>query len=300
MKQNRRPSWVLAAIALLVICVTLFTSPVKFVSGAPILTITPISWGVIGLDSNNVNVGPNKFMIGARVCNTGDATAINVTTTFNWTSSNSFISLDPGSASTLIRPSLNPGACADFYFNIVVTRDPAARDTSRAYNISATAQGLGTVTTPANRELYVERILSQSRNVVDSVTGPTTVVVGSTATYTVTGGTATQGYEQLVFSTYFPNTIFEILSVTQTYSAPPNSTNDKEYADACGWDPVVGSPTYRSCIGPPNYSGGKAGGQTISSVYTVRIVGTGSANLGALILDFSGSSYHYNADFGQT
>src|SRR5207302_11263063 len=109
---------------------------------------------------------------------------------------------------------------------------------------------------------------------------------------TVTGGTATQGYEQLVFSTYFSNSIFQILNVAQSYSAPPNATNDREYADACGWDPVVGSPTYRSCVGPPNYTGGKAGGQVISSVYTVKVIGTGSQNLIAVILDFSGSSYH--------
>ena len=29
------------------------------------------TWNVIGLDSNNVNVGPNRFPVGARVCNTG-------------------------------------------------------------------------------------------------------------------------------------------------------------------------------------------------------------------------------------
>src|SRR5436190_9304555 len=39
---------------------------------APSLTIAPITWGVIGLDSNDVTVGPNLFPVGARVCNTGD------------------------------------------------------------------------------------------------------------------------------------------------------------------------------------------------------------------------------------
>ncbi|MFA9403836.1 MAG: hypothetical protein ACERKY_12330, partial [Anaerolineales bacterium] len=32
-----------------------------------ILTIEPITWNVVGLDSNNVNVGPNNFPIGVRV-----------------------------------------------------------------------------------------------------------------------------------------------------------------------------------------------------------------------------------------
>jgi hypothetical protein len=42
------------------------------------LTIRPTTWNVIGLDSNNVNVGPNTFQVGARVCNTGGTTLNNV------------------------------------------------------------------------------------------------------------------------------------------------------------------------------------------------------------------------------
>ena len=38
---------------------------------ATTVSVTPISWNVIGLDSNNVNVGPNHFPVGVRVCNTG-------------------------------------------------------------------------------------------------------------------------------------------------------------------------------------------------------------------------------------
>lgn len=33
----------------------------------------PITWNVIGLDSNTVNGGPNLLLVRARVCNTGDA-----------------------------------------------------------------------------------------------------------------------------------------------------------------------------------------------------------------------------------
>ena len=34
------------------------------------LTITKTTWNVIGLDSNNVNSGPNQFPVGVEVCNT--------------------------------------------------------------------------------------------------------------------------------------------------------------------------------------------------------------------------------------
>src|SRR5438034_6604389 len=55
--------------------------------------------------------------------------------------------------------------------------------------------------------------------------------------------------------------------------------------------------SYRSCIGPENYLGGKAGGTVITS-YTVKVLSTGSTTAGTLVLDFSGSSYHYNSDYG--
>ena len=32
------------------------------------VTIEPLTWNFIGLDSNNVNAGPNRFPVGARVC----------------------------------------------------------------------------------------------------------------------------------------------------------------------------------------------------------------------------------------
>src|ERR1041384_6930787 len=48
------------------------------------LTITPVSWNVIGLDSNNVTVGPDTYQIGARVCNTGGTAVSNLVGTFVW------------------------------------------------------------------------------------------------------------------------------------------------------------------------------------------------------------------------
>ena len=55
--------------------------PQSSVHAAATLTIEPITWNIIGLDSNNVNVGPSNFPSGARVCNTGDAAA-NVAASF--------------------------------------------------------------------------------------------------------------------------------------------------------------------------------------------------------------------------
>ncbi|HEX8099334.1 MAG TPA: sortase [Actinomycetota bacterium] len=272
-------------------------------SAAPVLTVQPITWNVIGLDSNDVNSGPNRFMVGARACNTGTDPATNVTATFVWDSTNAFINLVGGSS--VSTATLAPGACFDFYFNVVVTRTTSAYDTTRKYHIAVTADGLGTVTTPIGREIYVEKLVSQNRNSVQAITGPgglgdpapTTVFVGQTYTYKLYSSTATGGYEQLENFINFTNTIFQVLSVSESYTQPPGATNNKIYADACGWDNNPLSPTYRSCIGPVNYAGGKAGG-TIVSTFVVKVIAPGTTILSTLIYDFSGSSYHYNSDFG--
>ena len=259
------------------------------------LTVTPVSWNVVGLDSNNTTIGPDTFQIGARVCNTGGTAVSNVVGDFIWDSTNVFINLS--GASTLNLSSLNAGACTDFYYPVTIIRSSLAYNATRSYHIAVSATGISTITTPTPREIYVEKIISQNRNSVQSIVGPTTVYVGQTYTYTVNATTATQGYEQLEAFLNLSNVIFQVQAIATTYTSPPAATNDKFYADACGWDNNPLSATYRSCIGPANYSGGKAGG-TISSTYTVKILSTGVTTASALIMDFSGSSYHYNNDFG--
>ena len=259
------------------------------------LTITPVTWNVIGLDSNNTAVGPDTYQIGARVCNTGGAAVSNVVGTFVWDSTNIYINLSGNNPITV--SSLAAGACIDFYFPVTITRTSLAYNATRRYHITASATGQAAVSTPTPRELYVERIISQNRNSVNSITGPTTVYVGGTYNYTVNASTATQGYEQLEAFLNLSNVIFQITNIATTYTAPTGATNNKIYADACGWENNPLSANYRSCVGPVNYSGGKAGG-TIATTYTVKILSTGVTTASTLINDFSGSSYHYNADYG--
>ncbi|MCY7276745.1 MAG: hypothetical protein LH702_24180, partial [Phormidesmis sp. CAN_BIN44] len=286
-------------------------TPLK-ANAAPTLTIQPISWGVIGLDSNKVTDGPDTFNIGARVCNVGSSDATNVNVTFA-PGSNPYVSLSGSSILSL--PILPPGAtslppgntgavpanCRDFYYNIKIARNTAAWNTALPYQINATADSAGTVSTPINRELFVEKLVSQNRNSVTSFAGPTSVDVGRTYTYTVSGRTAPGGYEQLVFATNFPNTAFQILAIQTTYTQPVGTTNNANYGDGCGWDPVVKIPqgTYRSCIGPANYTGGKLGGD-FTTTYVVKILSPGTSTVTNLVYDFSGASFHYNSDYGTT
>lgn len=284
-------SWIVRAFLL-----TCFVSVVGVQTAYAGITITPVSWNVIGLDSNNTSTGPDTYQIGARVCNTGGTAVTNLVGTFVWDSSNAFVNLS--GANPVNVSSLNAGACIDFYYPVTITRTSAAYNTSRGYHITVSGTGVSSVSTPTPHELYVEKIISQNRNSVLSINGPTTVFVGQTYSYTVNASTATQGYEQLEAFLNLTNVIFQVLTISTTYTSPSGGTNNKFYADACGWENNPLSPNYRSCVGPVNYSGGKAGG-TISTTYTVKILSAGTTTASTLINDFSGSSYHYNNDYGQ-
>ena len=81
---NNRFSALLRTILFFILFLGMLFQSQGMVYAAANLTITPLTWNVVGLDSNNVNVGPNNFPVGARVCNTGDTPAFNVGSTFNW------------------------------------------------------------------------------------------------------------------------------------------------------------------------------------------------------------------------
>ena len=308
--------FVLILILILAIVATVL-QPQSTVLAATTLTVTPLTWNIIGLDSNNVNVGPNLFPVGARVCNTGAAAAANVTATLVWDSANALINIRPGTNSSLSVASLAINACTDFYFEIEVTRNTSAYDTTRRYHIAVTADaGATTGSTPTPREVYVEHLISQNRNTVSDIqygltiptltsvaTGGTmTLLAGQTYYIRIIGATATQGYEQIESFITIPNTVFQILSVNTTYSAESSATlsppYDKLYGDACVWENDPNSPNYRACNGT-----GKAGGN-ITVTYQVRILQAPAAPLvnpqplSTLIYDFSGSSFHYNSDLG--
>ena len=280
------------------------------------LSIAPITWNVIGLDSNNVNVGPNHFPIAARVCNTGDAPATNVTSTFVWDSANPLVNLRPGTLTGFTAAnavaSLAPASCRDLYYEVEVTRNPAAYDTVRRFHITASADApVVTVSTPTPRELYVEHLISQSRNHILDVKlngtsvpngGTMTLLVGQTYSIDLVGSTATNGYEQLESFINFPNTVFQILSVSTTYTADSSvyvaNPSDKLYGDGCNWENDPNSPYYRQCRDV-----GKVGGGVVVT-YQIKILQVPGAPLvnpeplSSLLYDFSGSSYHYNDDFG--
>ena len=161
------------------------------------LTITLLTWNVVGLDSNNPTAGPKFFPVGARVCS--NVATTNVAVNWNWDSANANVNLRAGSLATITLPTIGVGACADAYFEIEVNQVPAAYDTTRRYHITAT-DGSGTASSPTPREVYVEHLISQNRNSIIGIKlngvsipagGSMNLVVVNTYTIELDGGTAT-------------------------------------------------------------------------------------------------------------
>jgi len=286
------------------------------------LTVEPITWNVIGLDSNSPTAGPKYFPVGVRITNTSLSTSGELTATFNWDPAEpTYIKLRSGTLGTLDLGTLAAGASVDAYFEVEITQDAAAIGTEGSYYISVDEGGVWNTDSPRPRVLHVGSLVSQSRNAVTnmylSTTEPLsggpygtaiasgsgmTLMVGDTYWITLAASTATNGYEQIQSFINFPNIIFQILAVTTTYSADSSANvdnpSDMLYGDGCVWDSDPNSDNYLSCL-----STGKAGG-TVITTYEVKILqipGSPLSNpepLTTLIYDYSGNSLHYNSDFG--
>lgn len=279
----------------LLIAIGLILVPMINTKAAPSLSITQITWNVIGLDPQDVNSGPNIFPVGIRVCNSGDSNATNGVVTFTWDSINPFINLDSAPTQTFILPAQN---CQDFYFNVVVSRDQQALNTARRYHISVSAQDVGTITTPIPQELFVKELSQVINNGLGAISGPTNIYVGQIVEYTLQQSKIPL-FQQLVHHIDFPTDMFRILSVSAKYGVPQNGTSDQVYADACGWDNDPGSITYLNCVGPtpPNFPDGEVG-EMLEITYLVEVISSGTTSLGSTIYGYSDGiyDYQYNPD----
>jgi hypothetical protein len=250
--------------------------------------VTPITWDVLGLDSNNVNVGPNVFPVGVRVCNTGSDPATNVVATWAWkTAQNSFTG--PAEGATVSVGTMATSSCRHAYFEVTLNRSASARRKSRDYQITVTADG-GLSTAGPQRTLYIQPLVSQGRNSTKKLAGPNgcnlaytvcdpapaNILVGRTYTYKLYAETST-AYKQLETFANFPMSVVPAVSTSGIYSNPTGASSSSIYADACGWNPVT-----RACVGPENISGGKAGGRIVVT-YVVTAVAPGSGTLRATI-----------------
>lgn len=234
------------------------------------LTLTKGSWDTIGLDSNNVNQGPNKYLIQVRVTNNALTTANNVTANLTWTTSNTYINLAPGETPVKNLGNIPAGATVDVFYLIEITRTSSAYLTSRNYTVTVAGTNTGTPDTITGT-LYVEKLVSQNRNRIISITASNnTPAIGDIIAITMVSSTASSGYDIVNLPLTYNPTILQPLNVTTTYGT---NTNNNIRLDNPGTTNFV-------------------------SVWYFKVIGTGTTQLYGIITDQSGSSFHYNADYG--
>ncbi|AAB85563.1 putative membrane protein [Methanothermobacter thermautotrophicus str. Delta H] len=236
------------------------------------LNLTKGSWDIIGLDHNNVNVGPNQYLIQIRVRNDALTTATNVTANLTFTSTNPYVDLAANETASKYLGDIAPGATVDVFYLVEVSRNSLAYLTSRNYTVTVGGTNTGSADT-INGTLYVEKLVSQNRNDVVSITvSNPSPAIGDVIAVTVVSTTASAGYDilNLPLTNYNP-AIIQPINVTVTYG--PNTSNNVRL-DAQGQTNFV-------------------------SVWLFNVTGAGVTRLFGLITDRSGSSYHYNSDFGE-
>jgi len=269
---------------------------------------TPLTWDVIGVKSNNTGIatGPGEFPVGWRLCNTSGSTKAADTVTFTWGTAGGTgaTNISLGSPASQSIPQLAAGACDDIYFQVNVTRNSSSWNATRQFTLATGASGSSTT-----RQLFVEKLVSQNRNTTVTIAGPggcgatwitggalgtcdpapTNLAVGATYTYKLYAETSTP-YEEIEPFITMPGSIFRIQSAHATFQSPA-TTLTQPWGDGCTWQYA---PTTAGSCG----SGTVKYGNRVIVEYTATVTAAGSGTLTSLIYDYSGSSFHYNSDYG--
>ncbi len=259
----------------------------------PTITITPITWDTIGIDSVYTStttsvIGPNRYPVGARVCS--DQPRNPLVAKFVWVSSNPTNYFDIIGPTVFTESVTASNLCRDYYFTVEVQRTSAAFDTSRLYNIQVTGQNISSAISYTNpRFLSVVRLTRYNNSNLGSMrlynpSNPTaqTFPLGSLVTYTLNvSNTNPISYSQLVNSLTQSNQLFQLVRVIGRYTNPPNSFSTTAYTDACGW-------SNNQCTGPfpINFPNGVVGGNMYIT-YTLRAQTVGTTSLMPLIYGFT-------------
>lgn len=237
----------------------------------PTLNVTIGSWNDTGLDSNNVNVGPNQTLVQVRVHNNDTTTAENVNVNFNWFgTANPYINLATNESTMKNLGTILPGEIKDVFFLVTINRNTAAFGTSRNYQVII--EGSNTPQYTLTDTINVLKLISQNRNRINSITvSNPNPAPGEYFTVTVNAQTASATYDivNIPLINYNPNSI-QPINLTTTYGS--KTTNNIK----------IVNPSTTNFI----------------SVWTFLAVGEGSQRILAYVHDQSGASEHYNSDYG--
>ncbi len=263
-------------IIFIIIAVAVITLSMGSASAAD-LNLTTGSWDTIGLDHNNVNEGPNLFIIQTHVKNNGTTSASNVSGTVTFHSGSSYVNLKTGENTTKNLGNIAPGETKDLYYQIEVTRDANAYGTNRPYTVEVFENGISIGTINGTLRVLPKNngLIGQNRNEIISISSNnTSPQVGDIFTVTVHAHTSSDNYDyvELPLIQYDPTKIQPISYFVQYGSSTSNSL-------------LITSP----------------GTTEFTSTWTLKALEAGSTPVIPFIVDRANNAenYHYNKDFGE-
>lgn len=309
---NRNTTRILIPILLVALLSTWFAyNPLMPAAAQPsiILTIEPITWNIMGLDSGAQDEGPNVYPVGYRVCNDGDDPAANLQVTLSPVTGQTNPNINLTSPETQTLANLPNDECYDFYYEMTITRDAdVLEDSEQLFQVTAESGSVST-TAPFALNVSVREMDQSSQLEVSSLSGPLDVTLGETVTYTITGTiTETTGNQAFGSLSHFiedTEGIFRLLTVGATYQNLANATSDSTWADACGWqlNPDEDTdPPHNTCTSDDTISG------TMTVTFTMQVIGTGETMLRAVLFglrdtdeeDLNAYLYNENYDTDKT
>lgn len=142
----------------------------KIVKAFTTIALMKGSWDIIGLDSNKpVDKGFDSFLIQIHITDISDGeNGLGVIADFQWTSSNSYIDLHINETTTKTLGDIIDGGVKEVFYHVKVARDKNTWSTSRSYSINIS--GTNFSSQKITGTLYVEKLVSQNRNYVISIT----------------------------------------------------------------------------------------------------------------------------------
>lgn len=205
----------------------------RAVAGA-VLTGEILSPEIIGVDANNPSgvrggypVGPDRFIVHARISNEGASPATNLVATFEWADHDPYIALDAGQLAAQTLPGLASGEEADFFWVIQVVREKASIGADRNYFISLDSD-------QASETLsgYVKAagLIEQCEDYSIIMDAPTSVNIGDTFTV-IAQASVTRLCYHLALPIQYDPAVMELKSVRSDYYASRDCSGCPAYTE---------------------------------------------------------------------
>ncbi|RPI86904.1 MAG: sortase [Chloroflexi bacterium] len=272
--------------------------PSFLASAQPVLTIEPITWNIVSLDSEDPDSGPNEYPIGFRVCNAiGADSANNLEVTMSPVVGQTDTDINVTSPTTQLLANLPANTCHDFYYDVTINRAAGALDATKLFMVTAESDDGTSVSVDFPINIVVRGMTTSNQLQVLELDGPLAVTVGQTVSYTLTATTGNLAFGSLIHFLEDSGDIFELTAVDATYQNPTGTTSDSTWIDACSWQLNPDAANPNTCTTTDTISG------QVTVTFDMRVTGTGDSTLRAVLFGLQDTdaaddqAYLYNNNY---